>query len=93
MMQNAILVLRPFREGFPLLYKLFTAAMTFGASTAVCENSFSTLTRMLTPYRRSMLQKRLSNLVLLTFEKDLTDNLNAEAFLDKFNTKPQRLQI
>ncbi|KAH9510377.1 hypothetical protein Btru_042969 [Bulinus truncatus] len=29
-----------------------------------------------------MLQKRLSNLFLLASEKDLTDNLNAEAFLD-----------
>lgn len=92
-LNDAMKVLYPFREAFPTLYRLFASASTFGTSTAVCENSFSCLTRMLTPYRRSMLQKRLSNLVLLSFEKDLTDQLNREQFVDIFRTKSRRLML
>lgn len=92
-LNGAMKVLYPFREGFPILYKLFASASTFGTSTAVCENSFSCLTRMLTPYRRSMLQRRLSNLVLLSFEKDLTENLDREQFLEIFRSKCRRLKL
>jgi hypothetical protein len=92
-LNDAMKVLYPFREGFPTLYRLFAYASTFGTSTAVCENSFSCLTRMLTPYRRSMLQRRLSNLVLLSFEKDLTDKLDRELFVDMFRRKTRRLQL
>ena len=61
-----------YKEAFPQTYKLFCAAVTFVASSAKCENSFSTLTRFLTPARRSMLQSRMSSLVMLSFEKELT---------------------
>jgi hypothetical protein len=40
------------------------AAVTFGASSATCENSFSTLTRILTPGRRSMLQVQFGAAVI-----------------------------
>lgn len=92
-LNNAMKALYPFREGFPTLYRLFACASTFGTSTAVCENSFSCLTRMLTPYRRSMLQRRLSNLVLLSFEKELTDKLDREQFLSIFRAKSRRLML
>jgi hypothetical protein len=92
-MNDAMQALFPLRDGFPLLYKLLASALTFGASTAVCENSFSTLTRMLTPYRRSMMQRRLSNLVLLAFEKDVTNSLDRKEFLNKFRSKTRRLKI
>lgn len=90
---NAMQVLFPFRDAFPILYKVFASAVTFGASTAVCESSFSTLTRILTPYRRSMVHRRLSNLVLLAFEKAITDSLDGQQFLSKFRTKSRRLKI
>lgn len=84
--QHLLQLLLPFRSAFPLLIKLMATALTFGASTAVCENSFSTLTRVLTPHRRSTLHRRLSNLVILAFEKDITANLNREKFLNVFRT-------
>ena len=49
-----------YKEAFPQTYKLFCVAATFGASSATCENSFSTLTRILTPARRSTLQDEQS---------------------------------
>ena len=42
--QHVLQLLLPFRSAFPLLITLMATALTFGASTAVCESSFSTLT-------------------------------------------------
>lgn len=84
--QHVLQLLLPFRSAFPLLIKLMATALTFGASTAVCESSFSTLTRVLTPHRRSTLHRRLSNLVILAFEKNITANLNRDKFLNVFRS-------
>jgi len=59
----------------PTVRDVMRLALTFGASSASCESSFSTLSRVLTDYRRSMLHERLSALVLLAFEKDITDKV------------------
>jgi hypothetical protein len=47
---DTVKIILSVREGFPLLYKLLCSALTFGASTAVCGNSFSSLSRILTPF-------------------------------------------
>jgi len=62
-------------DAFPNMYSLYAAALTIGVPTATCENSFSTLTRILQPRRRSMSHERKSQLVLLAFEKKITRNL------------------
>ena len=43
-------ILYPFRRGFISVYKLYVGAMTFGANSAACVASFSTLSRVLTLY-------------------------------------------
>ena len=43
-----------FKDAFPDMYSLYAAAFTIGVSTATCEYSFSTVTRILQPRRRSM---------------------------------------
>ena len=63
-LQKTIRMLLPYRTAFPLTYKLYCTAQTFGASTASCERTFSTLTRILSSNRRSMTQERLKNLTL-----------------------------
>jgi len=57
----------PLSAAFPNVYSIYAASLTFGVSTAACETSFSTLTRVLTPYRRSVTQSRKANLVLLSY--------------------------
>ena len=42
-------------KGTPSIRKVLYAALTFGASSSTCESTFSTLSRILTAYRRSML--------------------------------------
>ena len=73
-----------YKEAFPMLRRVLPCTQTCGASTAVCEAGFSTLTRTLTPYRQSMLQQRPSNLILLSFERDLTQSITHDEFVKQF---------
>ena len=87
-------ILFPLRSAFPVAYKLFAGASTLGVSTAVCEASFSTLTRMLTPYRRSMAHQRKRNLVLLSFLSTYTKSVDFGEILKVFSeAKNRRLQL
>ena len=85
-------------HGTQTVRSILAAALTFGASSATCESSFSTMARILTDYRRSMLQVRKSNLVLLAFESDLASKLTSdsmkEQLLRKFHSmSTRRLQL
>ncbi|MEL7308742.1 MAG: hAT transposon family protein [Pseudomonadota bacterium] len=87
-------ILFEFREAFPCAYRLYASALTIGASTSTCEASFSTLTRIITPYRRSMLHERKVNLALLSFESQFTNSIDEEDFTKRFNNvKNRRLQL
>jgi len=85
--------LYPYKDAFPQTYKLFTGVLTFGASAATCENSFSTLTRILSPARRSMLQTRMKDLVLLAFEREITSTISSDELFAKFREKKRRLVV
>ena len=84
--------------GTPSVRDIVAAALTFGTSSATCESSVFTLSRILTDYRRSLLQIRKSCLVVLSFESDLTSRLTyvslKESSLHKFNNmSTRRLQL
>ena len=78
------------RLAFPDVYKLAAVVVTFGSSEAVCEASFSTLTRIDSPHRRSMTHWRQNNLVLLAFEKGITKSLDLNIFATNFCQEHQR---
>ena len=83
-----------FKDAFPTAYRLLASGLTVGASTSTCEASFSALTRVLTPYRRSMLHQRKADLVLLSYEHGVTKNVDVNDFLIKFNSsKTRRLRL
>jgi len=86
-------ILFPLRAAFPNVYSIYAAALTFGVSTAACEASFSTLTRVLTPYRRSMTHSRKANLVLLSFQSQYTRCLDLDKFVNSFAQKSRKLQL
>lgn len=92
-LHDLCLFLHPYRKGFNEVYQLYAAALTFGSSNAVCEESFSTLSRVLVPYRRSMTHKRKSNLVLLSFLSDYTQKINMDEFLHKFAARSRKIQL
>ena len=86
-------ILFPVKTAFPAVYSIYAAALTFGVSSASCEASFSTLTRVLTPYRRSMTHRRKANLVLLSFQERYTNCLNLDQFVNIFGQKSRKLQL
>ena len=47
-----------YKAAFPAIYLLLSAGLTVGVSTATCEASFSSVVRILTPYRRCMTHDR-----------------------------------
>ena len=82
------------RVAFPDTYALLASVTAFGYSTAVCESSFSTLSRIDTPHRRAMTVNRLQHLTLLAFEKDRTRRIDLDKFIRRFaDTKTRRIQL
>jgi len=90
-LESATKAIVTYKDAFPSLYALYAGASTIGVSTATCENSFSALTRVLHPRRRSMTHQRKAQLVILAFEKQLTRAIDMDAFVTKFNCKTRRI--
>lgn len=65
-------------SAMPQVLAAFKQAMTFGALTAVCENTFSTLKRVFSEHRHSMLHRRKANLIRLAFKSDMSRRFNGE---------------
>ena len=80
----------------PTVIETLRVSLTFGASTATCENSFSTLKNVFSEHRRSMLHERKAHLIQIAVEKDLAKKFTGEwkeKLLRKFNTSSRRLQL
>jgi len=92
-LESAAKEMTQLKDAFPSMYSLYAAALTIGVSTATCENSFSTLTRILQPHRRSMTHARKAELVLLAFEKNLTRQIDINEFISEFATSSQRVVL
>ena len=91
--REMVKIIEPFKKAIPLFYRLYAGALTFGATTPACEASFSVLTHVLTPYRRSMTHRRKSNIVLIAYEDKETDSLDNDTFLRKFSESNRRLRL
>lgn len=82
------------RAGFEKTFKLFCAIDTFGCSIALCECSFSCLSRVGIMGRVHMKNERLRNLTLLAFEHAELKEIPKDDILRHFNeNKKRRLQI
>lgn len=82
------------RQGMANVYSLFAAIETFPSGTAVCESSFSALTRIMRPQRISMMTNRLNNLSFLAFEHKKLVALNLDAVLKRFDSlKNRKVQL
>ncbi|XP_029636258.1 uncharacterized protein LOC115211744 [Octopus sinensis] len=85
--------LRIVQDAFPNVYPLYGAALTFGSSTATCESSFSTLTRIMTPFRRNMKHQRKPNLVILASLNKYKSSIEKDDILKSFALRCRRLQL
>lgn len=86
-------LLQEYKDAFAGLHKLYVSAVVMGASTASCESSFSTLARILTPFRRTMLHERKKSLVLLAHEKAITHELDMDEFVTEFSKTSRKLML
>ena len=85
--------LLPLQAAFPTLVKLYQIALTLAVSTAQCERTFSALKRIKTYLRTTMSEQRLSDISLLSIEKDLSKKINFEDVIDKFESGDKNRSI
>lgn len=78
---------------FPNLRVAIQILLTVAVSVAGCERSFSKLKLILTYLRASMGQSRLSDLALLSIERETTERTDYEALIDKFASVKARKVI
>lgn len=82
------------RQGMENVYNLFAIIETFPSGTAVCESSFSALTRIMRPTRISMSTDRLNNLSFLAFEHKRLASIDLDEVLKRFNAlKDRKVQL
>ena len=84
--------LQEFKAAFPELHRLYVTSLVIRVSAA-CESSFSTLSRVPTPFRRTILHERKKNLVILAHEKSITAGLDMDAFVRVFAHRIRRLML
>ena len=75
------------------MYKLAAAVATFGCKVAIFKCSFSALSRIDTPHRRSMTYRRQRNLVPLAFKKSRTKKIDLDEFVLRLGRKHARLPL
>ena len=71
-------------DAFPTLLKLLQICLTIPVSTAECERSFSAMKRIKTYLRTTMSDERLSDLAILSIEKEISSKLVIDDIIDKF---------
>ena len=69
---------------FPSLKATIQAAITIPVSSCGCERSFSALRRLHTWPRRTMEQKRLHHLAVMSDESDVLEKIDPERVIDRF---------
>ncbi|KRZ65602.1 Zinc finger MYM-type protein 1 [Trichinella papuae] len=93
-LDEIIAILYGYKDAFPNAYRLAAAALTIGISSATCEASFSTCSRLLSPFRRSMTHARMNHLVLISFERQILESISNEELLRRFHKSGnRRLQL
>lgn len=68
----------PLKEAFPTLQKIFQIGLTLAVSTAQCERSFSALKRIKTYLRTTMTEQRLTDIAILSIEREISAKIKLE---------------
>ena len=83
---------RQLTHAYPNVTCLYKLCLTLPVTTATTERSFSKLKLVKTALRSTMIEERLSALLLLSLERDLTDQVNFDNVIDAFAlSRPRRL--
>jgi len=80
-------------KAMPSVLHALKFSVTLGASTAMCENSFSALKNIFRENRRAIVHSRKAQVVQLAFERDLAQMLSGEwkdKVLQRFSATARR---
>lgn len=80
-------------SSYPNLMKLFNLKRSLPVSSAEAERSFSTMKRVKTALRNRVGDEKMSNLCLLSAERDISKKLDINVLIDKFNKNPRRVPL
>lgn len=83
--------LLPLSTAFPQTIKMIRGALTMPVSQVTCERSFSKMKIIKNYLRNSMTDNRLSDLTLLSIERDIV--INYESIVDAFAQKHKNVRI
>ena len=67
--------------------------MTICVSTAKCERTFSSLKRIKSYLRSTMSEQRLTDMAILSIERDLADSLKLDDIVDEFAKQNRRIML
>lgn len=82
------------RDVFPNLATILQILLTIGVSVASCERSFSKLKLIQTYLRSTMSQERLTNLAILSIEREAAAQIDFSQIIDDFAfAKARRVQF
>jgi hypothetical protein len=73
--------------------KLFHLKRSLPVSSAEAERSFSTMKRVKTPLRNRLTDEKISDLCLLSSERDITKKLDINNVINIFNDKPRSIPL
>lgn len=82
-----------FDESFPNLLIILRIFLTLCVSVAMCERSFSKLNLVKNYLRSTMSQSRLSNLAILSIERQVAQTISYDAVIDKFASLKARRKM
>ncbi len=81
------------QTAFPTLTKLLRIALTLAVSTAQCERSFSALKRIKTYLRTNMSEQRLTDISLLSIERELSNTISFNDVIERFESEDTNRSI
>lgn len=90
---DVLVQLYPLKAAFPVLVSLYQICLTIAVTTAKCERTFSTLKRIKSYLRSTMTEQRLSDLAILSIERDISDDMDMEQVVDNFAAKERRIVL
>lgn len=92
-MLDFIQLLECYKLAFSELYLLCTIAIIIPPSSAGMERTFSSLRQIKTYLRNKIINSRLTDIAILSIEKNISKNLDMEKVVDKFSAAHHNRKI
>ena len=90
---DVFLALIPLKDAFPELFRLIRISMTIAVNTAHCERSFSALKWIKTYLRSTMGEQRLTDLAILSIERELSSMISLDEVIYIFHSEDSNRRI